>query len=331
MEARLGRIGVQRDDGPNQELKQYFLHKDLQGSTNMVTDIGGNTFQHHEYFPTGEVWVDEKSTVFRTPYQYAGGYVDEVRKVISIGARFYDQNRELFYSPDPILTDDPSGMLREPGLRAAYSYAGANPLRYTDPTGLEFGSIHVIATPAKAERLAKEIAIYKAELKNRPYLRSILPSTLETRLPQGLVKMGLKFEKAQKRQDRFDRFQAKPLIEINFSDKSLKLSVGVGKRLKIGGDSAKTTAANSGTGVPNGNAGTTATGNAAAASGGPNVGAAPPRPTSPAPSGPSTNAAGGGRPTPPTPPARPATPAPVQPSTSGGTGSNSVNRPDNGK
>ena len=59
----------------------------------MVTDIRGNTFQHHEYFPTGEVWVDEKSTVFRTPYQYAGGYVDEVRKVISIGARFYDQNR----------------------------------------------------------------------------------------------------------------------------------------------------------------------------------------------------------------------------------------------
>jgi len=36
------RIGTQRDDGGNQEIKQYFLHKDLQGSTNIVTDITGN-------------------------------------------------------------------------------------------------------------------------------------------------------------------------------------------------------------------------------------------------------------------------------------------------
>ena len=109
------RIGTQRDDGGIQEIKQYFLHKDLQGSTNIVTDITGNTFQHHEYFATGEVWVDEKSTVFRTPYQFGGGYVDEVRKIINFGARWYDQNREMFYSPDPVLDRRPDGHRRHAG------------------------------------------------------------------------------------------------------------------------------------------------------------------------------------------------------------------------
>ena len=53
------RIATQRDDGPYEELKRYFLHKDLQGSTNVVTDAGGETFQHHEYFPNGDV-VDRR-------------------------------------------------------------------------------------------------------------------------------------------------------------------------------------------------------------------------------------------------------------------------------
>jgi DNA-binding CsgD family transcriptional regulator len=39
-----------------------------------VTDRTGAIFQHHEYFPNGEVWIDEKSTIFRTPYQFAGEY-----------------------------------------------------------------------------------------------------------------------------------------------------------------------------------------------------------------------------------------------------------------
>ena len=98
------RIATQRDEGGNQELKQYFLHKDLQGSTNIVSDVLGNTFQHQEYFPSGEVWFAEKSTVFRTPFQYRGGYVDEVRDLDNFGARWYDPSRELFYSPFPCIS-----------------------------------------------------------------------------------------------------------------------------------------------------------------------------------------------------------------------------------
>ena len=112
----------------------YFLHKDLQASTNVVTDSGGNVFQHQEYFPTGEPWITENSTVFRTPYQYAGGYTDNSRDTINIGSRWYDQNRELFYSPDPALTDT-SAVADQPSISAAYAYAGSNPVANVDPSG----------------------------------------------------------------------------------------------------------------------------------------------------------------------------------------------------
>ncbi|GAA1797698.1 toxin TcdB middle/N-terminal domain-containing protein [Agromyces neolithicus] len=138
------RIASQRDPGddPYQEERQrYWIHTDLQESTNLLTDVNGNTFQHHEYFPTGEVWVDESSTVYRTPYQYGGGYADERRDLIAFGERWYDTRRELFTSPDPALVDDPTAMVGQPDLRAAYTYAGANALAFVDPGGDRFGAV----------------------------------------------------------------------------------------------------------------------------------------------------------------------------------------------
>lgn len=331
------RLGIQRDDGGNQELKQYFLHKDLQGSTNMVTDITGDTFQHHEYFPTGEVWIDEKSTVFRTPYQFAGGYVDEVRKIVSIGARFYDQNRELFYSPDPILTDDPNAMVSDPAFRAAYSYAGANPLKNVDPTGLAFGSVHVITSAAQGERVAAVVSGYRANLANKPAMRASLEGSVQTRLPRSLVRMGLNYEVAEKRQERADRFASKPLVEINISDRTVKFSFGIGKRLKIGGDkSSNGNVANAGSAVPGANGANAPGANAANGNGGPNLGAAPNKPLPPIPNAaPQAPNAPGQRPNKPLPaiPAnqlRPNKPLPPVPQGRGGTGSAAVNRPDNG-
>lgn len=138
------RVVSQRDPGDDpyqEETQRYWLHTDLQGSSNLMTDADGDTFQHSEFFPTGELWVDESSTVYRTPYQYAGGYTDERRDMIAFGERWYDQRRELFTAPDPVLVDDPEAMLGQPDLRAAYTYAGANALAFVDPGGDRFGSV----------------------------------------------------------------------------------------------------------------------------------------------------------------------------------------------
>jgi RHS repeat-associated protein len=221
------RIATQRDDGGHEELKRYFLHKDLQGSTNMVTDYRGDTFQHHEYFPTGQVWVDESSTVFRTPYQYGGGYVDEVREILNFGSRWYDQNREMFYSPDPILIDDPLAVIDDPGLSSAYTYAGSSPLTFIDPTGLQ-------RTRAQALRLSKaEIKRGRKFFKDHPKQAAAVAKTIKTKLPRFLVKYAFNIKIADKVQSFSDFFDAKPLIEFDRGKGTLKLSVGFGKRLKF--------------------------------------------------------------------------------------------------
>jgi RHS repeat-associated protein len=223
------RLGTQKDDGGNQELDQYFLHKDLQGSTNVVTDVNGNTFQHHEYFATGEVWIDDKSTVFRTPYQYAGGYVDEVRGIINFGDRWYDPSRELLYAPDPVLTNDAMAVVSEPSLRAAYSYAGSNPLTYVDPTGLQF-------TPAQAKAFIKaNMKEARALVAQNPALRARLEQNLQTRLPKSLVRLGLDIESADLNQKRFKMLDdiAKPFVEFNVSTGKVQLSLGLFKQWTV--------------------------------------------------------------------------------------------------
>lgn len=153
------RVVSQRDPGDDsyeEETQRYWLHTDLQGSTNLLTDANGNTFQHHEYFPTGEVWVDESSTVYRTPYQYGGGYTDERRDLIAFGERWYDSRREIFTSPDPVLIDDPSAMVGQPDLRAAYTYAGANALAFVDPGGDRFGTV--------LKNLARPFTVLKSKI-----------------------------------------------------------------------------------------------------------------------------------------------------------------------
>ncbi len=236
------RIGTQRDDGGVQEVKQYFLHKDLQGSTNIVTDSTGNTFQHHEYFATGEVWVDEKSTQFRTPYQFGGGYVDEVREIVNFGARWYDQNRELFYSPDPVLVDDPSAIVGTPALRSAYAFAGSNPLTYVDPSGWQF-------TPVEQA--------YTAALSKNPAMRAYVAKNLETRLPTALVRLSLNVESAQLHQKRFEMIDdvAKPFVEINISTGEVKLSPGLFKQFTVRkGSTSNQSGATNGSGGPTVNA-----------------------------------------------------------------------------
>lgn len=221
------RLATQRDDGPYEELKRYFLHKDLQGSTNVVTDAGGETFQHHEYFPNGDAWIDEASTVFRTPYQYGGGYVDEVRDIINFGARWYDQNRELFYAPDPILTDDPTAIIGKPGLTAAYAYAGSNALTNVDPSGLEFFTAQTRAG------VKDKHAGARAFVGRNPAVAASIVAGLDTRLPRGLVAAGLNVKRADRIQAFAELLDAKPIVEIDPNEGTVKLSLGIGKRLKI--------------------------------------------------------------------------------------------------
>ena len=117
------------------EKDQYFYHPDHLGSSNYVTDANGGIFEHLEYFPFGETWVEEATNTQRTPYLFTGKELDEETGLYYYGARYYDPRTSQFISADPLLVQQPAEVIRRPGLVGAFSYALNNPVMYTDPDG----------------------------------------------------------------------------------------------------------------------------------------------------------------------------------------------------
>ena len=117
------------------EDKRYFLTGDLIGSINLVTQANGTLFEHLEYFPGGQIWVREKSEVYRQPTLFAGKYRDGFRNLYRTQARWYKPRDGVMLSPDPLLTGSPGTTVAEPRLLGAYTYAFDNPTRFTDRSG----------------------------------------------------------------------------------------------------------------------------------------------------------------------------------------------------
>ncbi len=68
----------------------WYYHPDHLGSTGFVTDQNGELYEHVEYFPFGESWVEENSNTQRTPYLFTGKELDEETGLYYFGARYYD-------------------------------------------------------------------------------------------------------------------------------------------------------------------------------------------------------------------------------------------------
>jgi RHS repeat-associated protein len=129
------------------EKDQFFFHADQVSSTNYVTDTNGKIFQHLEYFPSGETWVEEDSNTQRTPFLFSGKELDEDTQLYYFGARYYDPKTGVWQSPDPALErrlqDLPEDASKSasnldtasPSFLNLYNYADANPLGKVDPDG----------------------------------------------------------------------------------------------------------------------------------------------------------------------------------------------------
>jgi RHS repeat-associated protein len=145
----------QMPDG-QQESKEYFLHTDLLGSTTLVTDPTGAIYEHLEYFPSGEIWIEENSDVYHVPELYTGSYYDEFRGVYNFGARWYEPVDQMFYSTEPNLVQNPGEVVGDPAVLPAYTYAQSNPVTFIDTNGL---SIKAALTRWKAAASNKLDAI----------------------------------------------------------------------------------------------------------------------------------------------------------------------------
>jgi RHS repeat-associated protein len=158
-----------RQDAPNSnpngntpfEKDIFFYHPDHAGSTNYVTDLNGKLFEHIEYFPFGESWVEENTNQQRTPYLFSAKELDEETGLYYFGKRYYDPRTSVWQSADPVLPKYLPGtqsaafeQVRAPSWQYVinlagqggvfnslnlnfYSYVHNNPLAGIDPNGEE--------------------------------------------------------------------------------------------------------------------------------------------------------------------------------------------------
>jgi RHS repeat-associated protein len=120
------------------EKDQFYYHGDHLGSSNMITDAYGAIYQHLEYFPYGETWIEEGGSYGgNTPgYKFTGKELDPETGLYYYGARYYDPALSRWISADPAFESYLNGKRIYKSLSLSlYSYAFQNPLKFIDPDG----------------------------------------------------------------------------------------------------------------------------------------------------------------------------------------------------
>jgi len=111
-----------------EETPVYYFHPDHLGNSSYITDLNGEITQHLEYFPFGEVFIEQNGS-YNTPYKYNGKELDSETGLYYYGARYYNPELSLWLSVDP-LADHPNVL----GW-SSYHFSYNSPLSNTDPDG----------------------------------------------------------------------------------------------------------------------------------------------------------------------------------------------------
>ena len=141
-------------DNEEQKAKRYYYHSDHLGSAQFVTDWKGRQYEHIEYTPYGELWIEEVAAgLDKLPFRFTGKELDEETGLYYYGARYLDPKYSRWLSGDPALGEYiPQAPINDeakkhnenlPGMGGVfntvnlhvYHYAGNNPIKYTDPDG----------------------------------------------------------------------------------------------------------------------------------------------------------------------------------------------------
>nr|WP_225969468.1 RHS repeat-associated core domain-containing protein [Treponema pedis] len=151
-------------DNEEQKAKRYYYHSDHLGSAQFVTDWKGRQYEHIEYTPYGELWIEEVAAgLDKLPFRFTGKELDEETGLYYYGARYLDPKYSRWLSGDPALSDyipkapidDEAKKHNEnlPGMGGVfnvinlhvYHYAGNNPIKYIDPDGRDIEESPIIS------------------------------------------------------------------------------------------------------------------------------------------------------------------------------------------
>jgi len=119
----------------------FFYHPDHIGSTNYVTDVNGKLYEHLEYFPFGEAWVEENSNQQRTPFLFSAKELDEETGLYYFGGRYFDPRTSVWQSTDaalPAFLKVGDKLEELPRKLALFGYSRQNPILLRDPNGEDY-------------------------------------------------------------------------------------------------------------------------------------------------------------------------------------------------
>jgi RHS repeat-associated protein len=145
---------------PFNETDQYYYHPDHLGSSSLITNLGGDLVQHIEYVPFGEVFVEERTSTWGTPYKFNAKELDEETGLYYYGARYYDARTSVWLGVDPLAE-------KYPGI-SSYVYCLNNPVKLVDPTGMgseDTGGKCVVNLPNGATSTAQSTTFVNNEKK----------------------------------------------------------------------------------------------------------------------------------------------------------------------
>jgi RHS repeat-associated protein len=154
----ISRIGDEGGSYGGQDAEMYYYHADHLGSSNWVTDNQGAEYEHLEYSPYGESWVEEgRDSLNRIDHLFTGKELDDETGLYYFGARYLDPKTSRWMSSDPAmekyLPEAGKGADGLPGMGgvfnvvnlSSYPYAGNNPLKLKDPNG---AFLHIVVDRA---------------------------------------------------------------------------------------------------------------------------------------------------------------------------------------
>ena len=112
------------------EKLQFYYHPDHLGSSSYITNLDGEVVQHIEYVPFGEVFIEERNSIWNTPYLFNAKEFDEETGLYYYGARYYDPRLSLWISTD-VLEEKYSEF-------SSYCFVGNNPIIQKDSNGKDW-------------------------------------------------------------------------------------------------------------------------------------------------------------------------------------------------
>ena len=97
-------------DNAEQREKRYYYHSGHLGSAQFVTDWRGRQYEHIEYTPYGELWIEEVAAgLDKLPFRFTGKEMDEETGLYYYGARYLDPKYSRWISTDPALSEYMAG------------------------------------------------------------------------------------------------------------------------------------------------------------------------------------------------------------------------------